>query len=120
MRSNQVMPYVVTESCIGLACRECVAACPEDCFYFVPGAAHLPGVGFLLAGTDQGGMRTGMLMIHPDQCIDCGACETECPVEAIFEDTSVPEASEEFIGINARITQGMSSVEQNARRCRKE
>lgn len=55
------MTYVVTESCIKCKYTDCVEVCPVDCFY-------------------EG---ENMLMINPDECIDCGVCEPECPVEAI-------------------------------------
>ena len=59
------MPYVVTEACIKCKYTDCVEVCPVDCFY--EGA--------------------NMLVIHPDECIDCGVCEPECPPEAILPDT---------------------------------
>ena len=60
------MPYVVAEPCIGTKDKSCVAVCPVECFY---------------EGEDQ-------LYIHPDECIDCGLCVPECPVDAIFADVS--------------------------------
>jgi ferredoxin len=63
------MTYVVTEACIKCKYTDCVEVCPVDCFY--EGA--------------------NMLVIHPDECIDCGVCEPECPPEAILPD-SEPEA----------------------------
>ena len=57
--------YVVTEACIKCKYTDCVEVCPVDCFY--EGA--------------------NMLVIHPDECIDCGVCEPECPVDAIKPDT---------------------------------
>ena len=63
------MTYVVIEACIKCKFMDCVEVCPVDCFY---------------AGDN-------MLVIHPDECIDCGVCEPECPAEAIVPD-SVPEA----------------------------
>ena len=65
------MPYVITEACIGTKDRACVDVCPVDCIY---------------EGPDQ-------LFIHPDECIDCGACEPECPVTAIFPEEDVPATS---------------------------
>jgi ferredoxin len=59
------MPYVITESCIKCKFMDCVEVCPVDCFY-------------------EG---ETMLVIHPDECIDCGVCEPECPAEAIVPDT---------------------------------
>jgi len=58
------MTYVVTEACIRCKYMDCVEVCPVDCFY-------------------EG---KNMLVIHPDICIDCGVCESECPVEAIVPD----------------------------------
>ena len=59
------MTYVVTDNCIKCKYMDCVEVCPVDCFY--EGA--------------------NMLVIHPDECIDCGVCEPECPAEAISPDT---------------------------------
>mgnify|MGYP005698286621 FL=1 len=59
----------------------------------------------------------GLLVIHPDECINCGACETECPVEAIYEDTAVPEQDEEFIKINEDETINLSDDELDQCRC---
>jgi ferredoxin len=58
-----------------------------------------------------------MLVINPDECIHCGACETECPVEAIMEDSSVPADLQEFIGINASETTSMTEAELDVARC---
>lgn len=59
------MPYVVTEACIRCKYMDCVEVCPVDCFY-------------------EG---ENMLVINPDECIDCGVCEPECPAAAIVSDT---------------------------------
>ena len=59
------MTYVVNENCIKCKYTDCVEVCPVDCFY-------------------EG---ENMLVIHPDECIDCGVCEPECPVDAIKPDT---------------------------------
>jgi NAD-dependent dihydropyrimidine dehydrogenase PreA subunit len=72
------MPYVITEACIGVKDRACVDVCPVDCIY---------------EGENQ-------LYIHPDECIDCGACEPECPVNAIFPEEDVPEGMRAFIASN--------------------
>jgi ferredoxin len=71
------MTYVVVESCIKCKYMDCVEVCPVDCFY-------------------EG---ENMLVIHPDECIDCGVCEPECPVEAIKPDTE--PGLEEFLKLNA-------------------
>ena len=60
-----LMTYVVTDNCIKCKYTDCVSVCPVDCFY--------EGENFLV--------------IHPDECIDCGVCEPECPAEAIKPDT---------------------------------
>ena len=65
------MTYVVTEACIKCKLQDCIEVCPVDCFYE--------------------GENT--LVIHPDECIDCGVCEPECPIEAIIPDTD-PEAAQ--------------------------
>ena len=70
------MTYVVTEACIKCKYTDCVEVCPVDCFY-------------------EG---DNMLTIHPDECIDCGVCEPECPPEAILPDTD-PEA-ENWLELN--------------------
>lgn len=75
------MAYVVTEPCIGTKDRSCVAVCPVDCFY---------------EDAEQ-------LYIHPDECIDCAACEPECPVEAIFTEDEVPDRWKGYIEKNARL-----------------
>ena len=72
------MPYVIAASCIDVKDKGCVPACPVDCIY-------------------EGGR---MLYIHPDECIDCGLCETVCPVEAIHADDRLPDSLEPFIAIN--------------------
>jgi len=78
------MPYIIAEPCINVKDRSCVDVCPVDCIY---------------EGEDQ-------LYIHPDECIDCGACEPECPVTAIFsseEDT--PPQWKSFIAKNRDVFQ---------------
>lgn len=72
------MPYVITEACVNIKDRACVDVCPVDCIY---------------EGPDQ-------LYIHPDECIDCQACEAACPVQAIFPDTNVPEKWKDYIEKN--------------------
>jgi ferredoxin len=72
------MSFVVTEGCIKCKFTDCVDVCPVSCFY--EGAT--------------------MLVIHQDDCIDCGICEPECPVDAIVPD-SHPSATT-WLDINAR------------------
>ena len=71
------MTYVVNDNCIKCKYTDCVEVCPVDCFY--EGA--------------------NMLVIHPDECIDCGVCEPECPVDAIKPDTE--PGLEKWLGLNA-------------------
>ena len=73
------MTYVVTENCIKCKHTDCVAVCPVDCFYEGP----------------------NFLVINPDECIDCAVCVPECPVDAIYADTDLPEDQKVFIEINA-------------------
>jgi ferredoxin len=75
------MTYVVTESCIRCKYTDCVDVCPVDCFREGP----------------------NMLVIDPDECIDCTLCVPECPVEAIFAEDDVPDAQHEFIAKNAEL-----------------
>lgn len=72
------MTYVVVESCIRCKHMDCVEVCPVDCFY-------------------EG---ENMLVIHPDECIDCGVCEPECPVDAIVDDTE--DGLEYWLELNAK------------------
>lgn len=90
------MAYIVTKACLGTKDRSCVEVCPVDCFYNIkkPELNEKYGVAFDDSDDED---QAGMLMIHPDECINCGACETECPVSAIYEDSAVPEELQEFI-----------------------
>ena len=106
------MTYVVSEPCIGTKDRSCVEVCPVDCFYNYPSAELNTKVSKepVKAGD------VGMLVIHPDECIHCGACEPECPVEAIFEDDDVPEKWNEFVQLNAKVTSEYSDEQLDANR----
>ena len=73
------MAYVVCEPCRDCKYTDCVVVCPVDCFY----------------------QDDTMLYIHPQECIDCGACVPECPVEAIFQDSEVPTPWAHFVALNA-------------------
>ncbi len=75
------MTYVVTESCIKCKYTDCVDVCPVDCFHEGP----------------------NMLVIDPDECIDCTLCVAECPVEAIYAEDDVPENQRAFLQLNAEL-----------------
>ena len=81
------MPYVVIETCIKCKYTDCVEVCPVDCFY-------------------EG---ENMLVIHPDECIDCGVCEPECPIEAIKPDTEV-DAAEKWLEINRQYSEAWPNI----------
>lgn len=78
---KKTMTYVVAEPCVKCKYTDCVDVCPVDCF--------AEGVNFLA--------------INPDECIDCGACVPECPTEAIFEETEVPEQWADYVELNAKL-----------------
>jgi NAD-dependent dihydropyrimidine dehydrogenase PreA subunit len=74
------MPYVIAAACIDVMDRSCIEECPVDCIY-------------------EGNRK---LYINPTECIDCGACEPACPVEAISQDRAVPDGQHDFVADNAR------------------
>ena len=74
------MTYIVTDNCIACKYTDCVEVCPVDCFY-------------------EG---ENMLVIHPDECIDCGVCEPECPAEAIKPDTE--SGLDEWLELNRKFS----------------
>jgi ferredoxin len=82
------MTYVVTESCIKCKYTDCVDVCPVDCFHEGP----------------------NMLVIDPEECIDCTLCVAECPVEAIFAEDDVPAEQREFIALNAELCKGWKQI----------
>lgn len=106
------MTYVVTEPCIGTKDRSCVEVCPVDCFYNHPAGELNQKVSKEPAKPND----SGMLIIHPDECIHCGACEPECPVEAIYEDDDVPEKWGEYVQLNAKVAEGYSDEQLDANR----
>jgi ferredoxin len=84
------MTFVVTDNCRKCRFTDCVAVCPVDCFH---------------ADED-------MLYIDPEECIDCGACVPECPVEAIFDETQLPEGQEQWIATNAEKSKSLPVINQ--------
>ena len=73
------MAYVIVEPCVGVKDKSCLDVCPVDCIH---------------EGEDQ-------LFIDPNECIDCAACEPECPVQAIFLEEDVPDQFQSYIQKNA-------------------
>jgi ferredoxin len=82
------MTYIVTEACIKCKYTDCVEVCPVDCFY-------------------EG---DNMLVIHPDECIDCGVCEPECPAEAIKPDTE--PGLEKWLEVNTEHAKSWPNITQ--------
>ncbi|MDR1828175.1 MAG: ferredoxin family protein [Methylobacteriaceae bacterium] len=82
------MPYVVLENCIKCKFTDCVEVCPVDCFY-------------------EG---ETMLVIHPDECIDCGVCEPECPADAIRPDSE--PGIESWVKLNAEMAKIWPNITQ--------
>src|SRR5881296_2568703 len=72
------MTYIIAEPCIDIKDKSCVDVCPVDCIH----------------EADR------MLVIDPEECIDCGACEPECPVEAIFPEDALPEKWGPLVMVN--------------------
>ena len=88
------MTYVIAEPCIDVKDKACVEVCPVDCIYESPDEGDTEHDGAVEEG------RRSMLYIHPEECIDCGACEPVCPVDAIFMDEEVPEKWTAFTAYN--------------------
>ena len=88
------MAYYITETCIDVKDKACVEVCPVDCIHPIDGEGE------------------PMLYIDPDECIDCGACEPECPVEAIFAEEDVPEDQDRFVEINTKYFELLNDAEE--------
>ncbi len=84
------MTFVVTEACIKCKYTDCVSVCPVDCFHEGP----------------------NMLVIDPDECIDCAVCVPECPVNAIYADDDVPQSQRRFIELNAELARSWPTITQ--------
>ena len=82
------MTHVVLDSCIRCKYTDCVDVCPVDCFREGP----------------------NMLVIDPDECIDCAVCIPECPVEAILAEEDVPADQQKFIALNAELAKTWPSI----------
>ena len=81
------MTYVIAEPCVDLQDKACIEECPVDCIY-------------------EGGR---MLYIHPDECVDCGACEPVCPVEAIYYEDDVPDQWKDYTKANVEFFNELGS-----------
>lgn len=81
------MTYVIAEPCVNTKDTACVEVCPVDCIHPTK--------------NDPEFEKETMLYINPDECIDCGACGPECPVDAIFDENEVPEQWSKFTKVNA-------------------
>ena len=90
------MTYIICEPCVGTCDTACVEVCPVDCIHG-PESTTDAGAEAKEPDFNPDGKQ---LYIDPEECIDCGACEPECPVEAIFEEDAVPEVWKSFIKIN--------------------
>ena len=82
------MTYIVNDNCIACKYTDCVEVCPVDCFY-------------------EG---ENMLVIHPDECIDCGVCEPECPVDAIKADTE--PGADKWVAFNLEYSEKWPNITQ--------
>jgi len=80
-RRDSYMTFIVGENCIKCKHTDCVEVCPVDCFYEGP----------------------NFLVIDPEECIDCGLCEPECPVDAIFAEDEIPQDQECFFELNEEL-----------------
>jgi ferredoxin len=81
IRGGAGMTFIVTSACIKCKYTDCVEVCPVDCFHEGP----------------------NMLVINPQECIDCNLCVPECPVDAIYPDDEVPEQEQAFIALNEKL-----------------
>ena len=84
------MTYVITEACTTSKDQSCLEVCPVDCIH----------------------ESDSLFVIDPEECIDCGACEPVCPVEAIFPDSHVPQELAGYLAVNAAWGEGGGEVVQ--------
>ena len=85
---DDIMTFVVVDNCIRCKYTDCVEVCPVDCFREGP----------------------NMLVIDPDECIDCNLCVPECPVNAIFAEDDLPEEKKEFLDLNKRLAKNWPTI----------
>ena len=93
------MTYIITDPCVGTCDTACVEVCPVDCIH---GPDDPEGSGEE-AKEDGYDATNKQLYINPEECIDCGACEPECPVDAIYDEDEVPEDQIPYIELNAEL-----------------
>ena len=86
LKEKRKMTYVITEACINVKDAACVDICPMDCIH--------------PRKDERGFAESPQLFINPEECIDCGACEPECPVNAIYPEEDVPEEYRHYIAKN--------------------
>ena len=84
------MTFLVLESFIRCKYTDCVEVCPVDCFHEGP----------------------NMLVIDPEECIDCTLCEPECPVDAIVSEDDIPDGQEKLLELNAELSQQWPVISQ--------
>lgn len=97
------MSHIVTSPCIGTHDTACMKVCPVNCFYDVP-------------LSDLGLEGDKILIINPDECIDCGLCVPECPVAAVFPLDDVPENEKQYIDLNKNWFSGKDQAALDAAR----
>ena len=85
------MAFVVTDKCIKCKYTDCVEVCPVDCFHEGP----------------------NMLVIDPDECIDCALCEPECPINAIMPEDDVPEDQRAVINLNMELAKKWAVITES-------
>ena len=100
------MAHSVVSPCVGTRDTACMKVCPVNCFYDVP-LSDL-GIENPEEAADNEDMKK-MLLIHPEECIDCGLCVPECPVAAVFPNDEVPDDETQWIEINANYFEGKDS-----------
>ena len=92
------MSFIIGKKCVSTCDTACVDVCPVDCIH---GPIDVDGAGAEVEDLRKKGKLKGLqLFIDPDMCIDCGACDPECPVEAIYEESDVPDEWNKYIKIN--------------------
>lgn len=94
------MSYIIGKPCDGVCDTACVTVCPVDCIH---GPINIEGRGSEVAGMSKEELKDKQLYINPAECIDCGACIPECPVEAIYpneEDAIEKDGTDEYVKKN--------------------